>query len=220
MFLIFIFLQAVEIKVSSADASDTTNQDETDDKVSSKATANEHIHESVVLTEYVDLRDRSTSITINENLDLTFPELENWHLDSSSECRRSSLSASTEDVSSVKSKSMKSCASVCKKTANNSNNKSMFVGCKRTEADIVKDVEAEIQDRVYKRKQQLVQQAGGAEHHTRLQQRAQARSPGGQLRRVLTELNEKRTTSELWQMAVEKNHLQRDRFVSPFVQVH
>ena len=95
----------------------------------------------------------------------------------------------------------------------------MFVACKRTEADIVKDVEAEIQDRVCKRKQQLVQQAGGPEHHTRLQQRAQARSPGGQLRRVLTELNEKRTTSELWQMAVEKSHLQRDRFVSPFVQV-
>ena len=204
----------MEIKISSPESSDT-NQHETDNKASSKVAAKEHRHAPVVLTEYVDLRDSCTSLTINENSDFIFPELEISNLDSVSECSESS----TEDVS-EKSKSVKSCASVKRSAYSNSKDKSTFVACKRTEADIVKDVEAEIQERVFKRKQQLVQQAGGHEHHTRLQQRAQARSPGGQLRRVLTELNEKRTTSELWQIAVEKSHLHRDRFLSPIVQVH
>ena len=74
----------------------------------------------------------------------------------------------------------------------------------RTDAEIVEDIEDEIQQRISKRKQQLVEKAGGAQHHSRLQERAMARSTGGRLKQALTEMHNSRTTAELLQIASER----------------
>ena len=75
---------------------------------------------------------------------------------------------------------------------------------RRSDAEIVKDVEDEIQQRISKRKQQLVEKAGGAQYHSRLQERARARSTGGRLKQALTEMNNSRTTAELLKIASER----------------
>ena len=75
---------------------------------------------------------------------------------------------------------------------------------RRSDAEIVKDIEDEIQQRISKRKQQLVEKAGGAQYHSRLQERAKARSTGGRLKQALTEMNNSRTTAELLKIASER----------------
>ena len=74
----------------------------------------------------------------------------------------------------------------------------------RTDVEIVEDIENEIQQRISKRKLEIVTKAGGAKHHSRLQERAKARSTGGRLKQALTEMHNSRTTAELLQIASDR----------------
>ncbi|XP_072028757.1 uncharacterized protein [Amphiura filiformis] len=169
--------------------------------------------EEAELTEYYDIAEgHCSSLSLKElkqTSNFNLPELVCLESDSISECKSRTSSSSNDSSITESTGSMKSFRTSNK--TDNTKSCSKFA-CNRTDADIVKDVEEEIQQRVSRRKQQLIQQAGGQEHHGRLQLRARARSTGGQLRRVLSDMHEKRTTSELWQMAVEKSKLQSSYF--------
>ncbi len=75
----------------------------------------------------------------------------------------------------------------------------------RTDAQIVQSVEEEIQERIMKRKQQLLKGIAGGGGATMRRMYDRSRSSGVRLKKVIEDLNNKRTTAELIEIASAKN---------------
>lgn len=80
----------------------------------------------------------------------------------------------------------------------------------RSDAEIVRGIEDEIQQRISRRKQQIMNEQGGGNTYKRLHDRLNSRSAGHKLKRVLADMNNKRTTAELLQMADAKNSARKN----------
>ena len=80
----------------------------------------------------------------------------------------------------------------------------------RSDAEIVRGIEDEIQQRISRRKQQIMNEQGGGNTYKRLHDRLSSRSAGHKLKRVLADMNNKRTTAELLQMADAKNSARKN----------
>ncbi|XP_072031315.1 uncharacterized protein [Amphiura filiformis] len=90
----------------------------------------------------------------------------------------------------------------------------MFIGASaklRSDAQIVQNVEEEIQQRILKRKQQMTKEQGGGATLQRMHDRAISRTAGVRLRKAMADLNNKRTTAELLQMDAAKNAAKLDK---------